>query len=208
MSKELLYATNNPGKVIEISKFFEYNGVKVISPRELGIEIDIPETGDSLEENATLKVKGYLNVCDGRIVMADDAGLEIDALGGQPGIHVRRWKDGKTRMSDEEIINYCLDQLDGIPLEKRGARFRTVVALGLPNGEVETYDGTLDGIILEKPSDFRVEGFPFESLFFIPEWNILLGELHQLSMADKKGRLIHREKALQKVVSRVKELLK
>lgn len=114
MLKEVLYATNNPGKISEISKFLEHNGIKVVSPKDLGIDLDVPETGDSLEENAKLKVKAYLEVSNGRIVLADDTGLEIDALGGKPGIHVRRWKDGQTRMSDEEIIEYCLDQMKNV----------------------------------------------------------------------------------------------
>lgn len=118
MLKEVLYATNNPGKIAEISKFFEFNGIKVVSPKDLKIDLDIPETGNSLEENAILKVKGFLPVCGGRIVMADDTGLEIDSLGGKPGIHVRRWRDGITRMDDEEIINYCLDQMKYIPIEQ------------------------------------------------------------------------------------------
>lgn len=208
MSEELLYATNNPGKIIEVSKFLEHNGIEVVSPHDLGIDLDILETGSSLEENAILKVKGYLEVSGGRIILADDTGLEIDTLGGQPGIHVRRWKDGKTKMTDEEIIEYCLVQMSGIPPEQRGAQFRTVIALGLLNGEVETFDGILRGIILEKPADIRVEGFPFESLFFVPEWKILLGELHQLNMAEKGDKLVHREKALQKAIPRVKELMK
>lgn len=208
MSKELLYATNNPGKIVEISKFLEHQGIKVVSLQELGINLDLPETGSSLEENATLKVKAYSKVSGGRIVMADDTGLEIDALNGAPGIHVRRWKDDETRMSDEEIIEYCLDQMKDIPNEKRTAQFRTVVALVLPDGNIETFDGILRGVIMEKPSTIRVEGFPFESLFFIPEWQMLLGELHQLSMSEKGDKLIHREKALQKAIPRVRELLK
>lgn len=207
MSKEVLYATNNPGKIAEISKFFEFYDIKVVSPRDLKIDLDVPETGNSLEENAILKVKGFLPVSGERLVIADDTGLEIDSLGGKPGIHVRRWKDGITRMSDEEIINYCLDQMKAISLRQRGAQFRTVLALGISNRKVETFDGILRGVILETPASNRVEGFPFESLFFIPEWNMLLGEVHKLSMEEKGDKLIHREKALKKIVPRVKELI-
>ncbi|SRR5258708_3136865 len=207
MLKEVLYATNNPGKIAEISKFLEHNGIKVVSPKDLGIDLDVPETGNSLEENATLKVKAYLKISGGRIVLADDTGLEIDSLNGKPGIHVRRWRDGETRMTDEEIIGYCLEQMKNVAEEQRGAQFRTVVALGLPNGEVETFDGTLKGMILESPANIRVEGFPFESLFFVPEWNMLLGEVHHLPMEEKGDKIIHREKALQKAIPRVRELI-
>ncbi len=207
MSKELLYATNNPGKLVEISKLLNHNGIKVVSPKDLGIELDIPETGNSLEENASLKAKAFLLESDGRIVLSDDTGLEIDALNGEPGIHVRRWKDGKTRMTDKEIIEYCVQRMTGIPKEQRGAQFRTVLALALPDGTIETFEGTLRGEILENPALIRVEGFPFESLFFIPEWEMLLGEVHQLEAKDKKGRLNHREKALQKAIPRIRKLI-
>ncbi|MEK7497511.1 MAG: non-canonical purine NTP pyrophosphatase [Patescibacteria group bacterium] len=207
MSHELLYATNNPGKVIEVSKLLKHNGIKVVSPKDLEIDLDVPETGKTLEENAILKAKSFSKVSGGRIVLADDTGLEIDSLNGEPGIHVRRWKDGQTRLTDEEIINYCIERMNGIPKEKRGAQFRTVLALATPDGKLETFDGILRGIILEKPADIRVEGFPFESLFFISEWNMLLGKAHQFKAEEKQGRFNHRERALQKAIPRVKELL-
>ena len=207
MSYELLYATNNPGKIIEVFKLLEHNGIKVVSPKDLGIDLDVPETGNTLEENATLKAKSFLEVSNGRIVLSDDTGLEIDSLNGEPGIHVRRWKDGQTRLTDEEVIDYCMERMDEIPKEKRGAQFRTVLVLATPDGKIETFDGVLRGTILEKPADIRVEGFPFESLFYIPEWNMLLGQVHQLKAEEKEGRLNHRERALQKAIQRVKELL-
>ncbi len=175
MFKELLYATNNPGKVIEISKLLNFNEIRVVCPKDLGIELDVPETGNTLEENATLKVEGFRKVVDEMLILADDTGLEIDALDGEPGIHVRRWRDGEIRMTDQEIIDYCLERMKDVPKELRGAQFRTVLALGQPNGTIETFEGILRGVILEKPADIRVEGFPFESLFFVTEWNMLLG---------------------------------
>lgn len=207
MSHELLYATNNPGKIIEVSKLLEHNGIKVVSPKDLGIDLNVPETGSSLEENATLKAKAFLEVSDGRIVLADDTGLEIDALNGEPGIHVRRWKDGQTRLTDEEVIDYCMERMERIPKEERGAQFSAVLVLATPDGEIKVFDGVLRGEILERPADIRVEGFPFESLFYIPEWNMLLGEVHRLKAEEKERRLNHREKALHKAIPRVQELL-
>jgi XTP/dITP diphosphohydrolase len=207
MSKVLLYATNNPGKVEEISKLLNFYGIKVVCPKDLEIDLDVPETGSSLEENATLKVKGFRKVSDCKLILADDTGLEIDALGGEPGIHVRRWKDGKTRMTDQEIIDYCLEKMKNVPKEKRGAQFRTVLSLGQSDGTIEIFDGILRGVILEKPAEIRVEGFPFESLFFVTEWNMILGEQHHLKAEEKGKRLNHRERALQKAIPRIKELL-
>lgn len=206
MTKELFYATNNPGKKFEISRHLNYNGVTVISPKDLGIDIDVPETGNSLEENAILKIRGYQNLISDRLILTDDTGLEIDGLNGKPSIHVRRWKDGQTKMTDQEIIDYCLEKMKGIPKEKRGAQFRTVLALGKPDGDIELFEGTLRGYILEKPSIQRVEGFPFESLFFVPEWNLLLGEARQLPVEQKQHLLNHRERAIEKAIPRIKEL--
>ncbi len=208
MIPELLYATNNPGKIIEVTKLLDYNRIKVVSPADLNIKLEVPESGNSLEENATLKTVAYLVVSGGRLVLADDTGLEIDALGGEPGIHVRRWRDGQTEMKDEEIIAYCLRRMEGIPFNQRGARFRTVLILGRSNGKTEIYDGTLKGKILEKADDLRIKGFPFESLFYVPEWQMLLGKAHQLGAEEKGDRLNHRERALQKAIPRIRELLK
>jgi XTP/dITP diphosphohydrolase len=207
MSKELLYATNNPGKVIEVSRLLNFYGIEVVSPKDLEIDLDVAETGNSLEENAMLKAKGFLSVAGERYVLSDDTGLEIDALGGEPNIHVRRWKDGKTKMSDQEIIDYCLERMKNIPIELRGAQFRTVLVLASPDGKTEIFDGTLRGIIPLEPSLKRVEGFPFESLFFVPEWNMLLGEARDIDPAKKGEMLNHRERALQKAIPRIKELL-
>lgn len=207
MLKEILYATNNPGKVTEVSKLLNHFGIRVVTPKDLNINLDVPETGSSLEENASLKARAYLLKSNGRIVLSDDTGLEIDALNGEPGIHIRRWKDGETRMSDEEIIEFCLQKMRSIPKEQRGAQFRTVLVLALTDGTIETFEGTLRGEILETSASLRVEGFPFESLFFIPEWNLILGEVHKLKAEEKKGRLNHREKALQKAIPRIKELI-
>lgn len=206
MPKEILYATNNPGKVIEVSKLLSHNGINVVSPKDLGIDLDVPEVGNSLEENASSKAESFLAKSNGRIVLSDDTGLEIDALDGEPGIHVRRWKDGKTRMADEEIIDYCMKRMKDLPKGMRGAQFRTVLALALPNGKVETFEGTLRGEILREPASIRVEGFPFESLFYIPEWKMILGEVHQLKADEKDGKFNHRERALQKAVPRIKQI--
>lgn len=205
--KEILYATNNPGKVAEVSKRLEVYGIKVASPKDLGIELDVAETGSTLEENAELKAKAFLEFSGERIVLSDDTGLEIDALDGEPGIHVRRWKDGKTRLTDEEIIDYCLERLRDVPKGQRGAQFRTVLVLARPTGEIEIFDGILRGEILEEPAGIRVEGFPFESLFFVPEWNAFLGQIHNLKTDEKVGKLTHRERALEKALPRIKELL-
>ncbi|NDJ76368.1 MAG: hypothetical protein GYB65_08915 [Chloroflexi bacterium] len=216
-TRQLLYATTNPGKVMEVRKVLAGEGLDVLSPADLGLTLDVAETGHTLEENATLKARAYLDAVDGEfVVIGDDTGVEIDALGGEPGIHVRRW-DGSARMTDEAIIAYCLDRLRGVPPEERGAQFRTAFAIGITaNGAtagsprpdaITLYDGTLRGTILEQPAELRIAGFPFESLFFVPEWGQLLGEVHQLPPAEKARYVTHRERALRTALPHIRALL-
>lgn len=208
----LLYATSNPGKLMEVGKHLTPCGITVVSPAELGIEIEVDETGDSLEANASLKATAYLDRAFGwpdLIIMADDTGIEIDALNREPGIHVRRWQDKQTPMSDQAIIDYCLDRMRDIPPSQRGAQFRTVIAVGIPGGSIECFDGILRGEILTSAAPLNYAGLPFETLFYISEWGKLLGDVHDLS-ADQKsqlGYLTHRERAIQKALPRLRELL-
>jgi XTP/dITP diphosphohydrolase len=207
---QLLYATTNPGKVMEVRKYLAAYGMTLLAPAEVGFSLEVEETGATLEENAMLKAQAYRLQAPDMLVMADDTGVEIDALHGEPGIHVRRWQNKRTAMSDEAIITYCLTRMQGIPPSQRGAQMRTVIALGFPGGEVELFDGILRGEIIETPANLRYPGFPFETLFYIPPWGQLLGDIHTLSAEEKlhKGYLTHRERAIQKALPRLQELLR
>ena len=167
--KRFLYATSNPGKQDEVGKYLSHHGINIITPQDLGLSLDPEETGNSLEENATLKCQAFIDAVQDPnvIVMADDTGVEIDALGGEPGIHVRRWKG--YRMEDEEIIQYCVERMRGVPKGERGAQFRTVLAIGASHIPVETFDGVLRGEVAEEPIALRMVGFPFESIFYFPQ---------------------------------------
>ncbi len=205
---KLLYATSNPGKLQEVSTQLAQHNIKVYSPADFNLKIKVDETGRSLEENALLKLKAYLDVVPNDVVvMADDTGVEIDALGGEPGIHVRRWKG--YRMEDEEIIQYCLKRLKGIRRPKRTAQFRTVIATGQRENDIQIFDGTLRGEIVEQPIKLRITGFPFESIFYIPHYQLMLGDLHQLSQEEKlrKHFLSHRERAIQNALPTLLQLL-
>lgn len=212
MPRQLLYATNNPGKVMEIRAILDAFGLEILAPSEIGLALDVPETGTTLEENARLKAAGYSahlsqNGDAGQyVILADDTGLEIDALGGEPGIHIRRW-DGSERMSDAAIIATVLARLEGVPLEQRGAQFRTVIAVGLPGQPVTLFDGTLRGIIRQQPGDLQIEGFPFEALFEVPEWGLLLGEIHALPREQRMSYLTHRQRAIRKALPHLRDLL-
>ena len=211
-SKTILYATTNPGKIFEVDRLLKAYGIKMVSPKDLGLDIEVEEAGSTLEENSAIKVKAYFKAAENYAVMADDTGLEIEALNGEPGIHVRRWRDGKTRMTDQETIDYCLYKMKNVPKGKRGARFRTVIALASggrssPDCRIETFDEILEGEILEKPIPLRIEGVPFESLFYIPKWKLVLGEVHQMPVEKRQKFLTHRELAVTKALPRIRELL-
>lgn len=207
MTRRLLYATSNPGKVFEVRRIFSAHGIELVAPQDIGLALDVEETGATLEENATLKARAYLDQArDGAyVVLADDTGIEIDALNGEPGIHIRRWI-GRT-MTDQEVYDTTLERLKDVPPGQRGAQFRTVVALGTPAGEIELFEGTLRGEILVDPGPPQIAGFPFEAMFYVPAWSRLLGEIYKLSPAEKAACVTHREQAIRAALPRIRALL-
>lgn len=205
----LIYATSNPGKIMEMTKHLLALGIKVETINDFGIkDFDVPETGTSLGENAEIKVRAYLAALKERsdlrgdkfLVISDDTGLEIDGLGGQPGIKVRRWKG--YRMTDEEITEHVLSEMKNLKGSDRSAHFKTVNAIGVldEKGEmsksVKFFEGILSGQILDEPVGEVVPGFPFERLFYIPEWGMHLGGAHSLPQKEKDKLLSHRERAI------------
>lgn len=200
---EILVATNNPGKYKQIKEALDPHGIKAVFPQDIGINLDPEETGQTMEENAVLKVSAFQKVAPDMTIIADDAGIEIEALNWEPGVHTRRWKDKKTRMTDEEIISYYLEKLSEVPYEKRNARFRSVIALAEPNKEIGLFNGVLNGKILEQPKDLRIEGLPFQSLFYVPEWNLTMGEVYLMPRSEKIKYPTHREIALEKLIERL-----
>jgi len=211
MTQRLLYATTNPGKVFEVRKILAAHGLGLLAPQDLGLSLDVDETGATLEENATLKARAYFDLARERgrdgalVVLADDTGLEIDALGGEPGIHIRRWIGRK--MTDQEIYDYTLERLANVPPGERGALFRTVIAIGTPAGSIELLEGRLRGEILVNPGPVQIAGFPFEALFYVPAWSRVLGEIYELPPAEKASFLTHRERAIRAALPRLRALL-
>lgn len=211
MTQRLLYATTNPGKVFEVRKILAAHGLGLLAPQDLGLSLDVDETGATLEENATLKARAYFDLARERgrdgalVVLADDTGLEIDALGGEPGIHIRRWIGRK--MTDQEIYDYTLERLASVPPGERGALFRTVIAVGTPAGSIELFEGRLRGEILVNPGPVQIAGFPFEALFYVPAWSRVLGEIYELPPAEKASFLTHRERAIRAALPRLRALL-
>lgn len=159
----ILYATTNPGKFSEAKKNFATYGYSIVSPGELGLNLDVEETGTTLEANASLKAEAYLpHVPPDTIVLGDDTGMYITALGGEPGIKVRRWLGYK--MTDEEIITYCLKRLEGVPLGERTLTISLALAVAKRGSPTQVFVGSYQTNILLKPRSLREPGFPFRPL--------------------------------------------
>lgn len=191
----IVYATTNAGKLAMVQDIFAHHKIDLQSLADYNIKVDIDELGTTLEENACLKAEGYLKYLpNDSIVIGDDTGIEIDALGGEPSIKVRRWKGYK--MSDEEIIEYCLERMKDVPEGKRGAQFRTVLAIAQHNSPVKYFDGVLRGDILSEPQPLRSEGMPFWPIFYIPGLKMSLGQFHAMPIEYQLSHPTHREKAV------------
>lgn len=166
--KELLLATNNPAKIADISKFLGDTLVNITTLREAGVNQQAPEDGRTFLENALSKASWYSKL-SGLPALADDGGIEIDALGGKPGVDSHRWISGHSDDTDEALITFTLDQMKDIPDDKRGAQMHLVLVLYLPDGRYFSTEGVVRGVVTREPSVVRTEGFPFRSLFYIPE---------------------------------------
>jgi len=190
---KLLIATTNPGKLAEIKRFLSDLPIELVGLKDAGITESPEETGISFEENAILKAKFYAE--KSRLpTLADDGGLEIDALNGEPGVKSHRWVHGDKENTDEELIRYTMDRMKDIPDDNRGAQLRLVLALVMPDSEVFTSSEKVRGIIPQKPSDVRHEGFPYRSLLFLSEINKFYN--HDELTATETETYNHRKKAL------------
>lgn len=171
--------------------------LEVVSLADLKISDSFEETGKTFAENAKAKALFFCQKT-GLPTLGDDGGIEIEYLGGEPGVKSRRWLDGKTDAQDEELINYTLKQLEGAPLSKRQAQFRVVLALAIPGGQIYGSEGVIKGIIAEKPLIKRKEGYPYRSLFYLPQ---IKKYYFEDELSKEEERLYnHRYKAVQKLI--------
>jgi len=185
---KLLIATNNQGKLREYLALLEGLPLELTYLAKEGIHLKVEETGKSFTENAILKARTYAEA-SGLVTLADDSGLEVDALGGEPGIQSARYGGLKT---DEERYRLLLKRLEGVPWEKRSARFRCVIAIAFPGGEVHTFEGSCEGMINFEPRGQY--GFGYDPVFYLPEYGLTMAELPP----EEKNRISHRARALRK----------
>jgi XTP/dITP diphosphohydrolase len=182
----LLLATHNPGKRREWLALLDGVDVELLLPEEVGLDMDVKETGETYTENALLKAR-TLGAASGMPALADDSGLEVDALDGAPGIRSARYRLG----SDEVRYRALLKALEGVPAEERTACFRCVAALVLPDGREFTAEGVCEGVITTTPSGEG--GFGYDPVFYVPQADATMAELP----AAVKNRISHRARAAQ-----------
>lgn len=187
MEHKIVFATSNEGKMREIREILKDLGCEVLSLKEAGVQVEIVEDGDTFEANAVIKAKTVWEKTGG-IVLADDSGLEIDALNGEPGVYSARYMGEKTSY---EIKNWNLiHRLDGVPEEKRTARFVAAIAAVLPDGRVVTTRGTMEGVIAHEPAG--AGGFGYDPILMLKEYGKTSAELTM----EQKNAISHRGKGL------------
>lgn len=195
---KLLIATNNKGKVVELRALLQGIPAELAVPEDIGLELDIPEDGLTYAENAGTKAAAFARA-SGLISLADDSGLEVEALDGAPGLHSARYL-GRPGATDAERRAYLLQNLSGKP-RPWIARFRSAVAIAVPGGNVRFAEGTCEGEII--PEERGTGGFGYDRLFFIPSAGRTMAELS----LTEKNRISHRARAVIKARPILLELL-
>jgi len=192
----LLIATRNPGKLREYESLLNGCGCELVNLQAYP-EIDVEETGSTFEENARLKAIACAQT-SGLLALADDSGLEVDALGGAPGVYSARYAGPGA--SDATRVQKLLAELQPVPPGKRTARFRCVIALAWPDGRCETFDGTCEGEVAFEPKGMN--GFGYDPIFYMPEHGKAMAELPE----EFKNRISHRARAMALAYARLREL--
>jgi len=184
---KIIIATRNRGKTLEIREILSNVGIPISDLTEERIDIEIEENGSTYKENALIKAKEIYRIA-GQTVISDDSGLEVDALSGRPGIHSARYAD-----DTKGRIEKLLLEMNGIPFEKRTARFRCAACLLFDNNRYEFFEGTVEGYISEQPRGEN--GFGFDPVFFLKEYNKTMAEIP----IETKNRISHRAQAFYKL---------
>ena len=193
---KLLVATQNPGKVHELRLLLAPLEASLCFPFELGLQVTVPEDGDTYADNARQKALAYARA-SGLLALADDSGLEVDALAGAPGIHSARYTPGH----DADRVAALLAQLRDVAWEQRIARFRCVVVIATPSGELYSTEGTCQGMIAFEPAGQG--GFGYDPIFYLPDYDCTMAQLPQAL----KNRISHRAQAVEAALPTLDHLL-
>lgn len=186
---KIVFATGNAGKIREVKAILADLNMEVLSMKEAGVTAEAEENGTTFAENAVIKAKDIAEKVPGAIVMADDSGLVVDALNGEPGIYSARYMGEDTSYSIKNAN--IIARLEGVPVESRTARFMCAIAAVLPDGRIFTTEGSIEGYI---GYEERGEGgFGYDPIFMVPEYDCSTAELS----AEAKNAISHRGKALE-----------
>ncbi|GBD24151.1 dITP/XTP pyrophosphatase [bacterium HR29] len=184
----LVLATNNPGKVAELRRLLVGTGYEVVTPSELGVAFEVDETGATYFENAAAKARAAARAA-GCLALADDSGIEVDALGGRPGVQSARY--GGEGLDDRGRVELLLRELEGVPDGKRTARFRAVVVIAAPDGRIlQTFEGIAEGSIAREPRG--AGGFGYDPVFTVRGLGKTMAEL----TPEEKDAVSHRGQAV------------
>ena len=194
---KFVLATHNPGKLKEMSDILARFGVEVVSPGDLGITVDVEETGTTFAENAMLKAKAICAAAQ-LPAIADDSGLCVDALNGGPGVYSARY--GGEGLDDKDRYTLLLNNMRG--QTTRAAHFACAIACAFPNGDTLTAEGRCDGTIAFAP--MGEGGFGYDPVFFVPEKAKTFGQL----TAEEKSAISHRGRALESFIGKLETYLK
>ena len=185
---KLLLATNNKGKLRELRAILAGLPIKLVTPADIRLELDVPEDGSTYAGNASKKALAFA-LASGLTTLADDSGLEVDALHGAPGLYSARYSS-KPGASDADRRAFLLQNLRGQP-RPWSARFRATVAVAGPGGSVQIVEGTCEGEVI--PEERGAGGFGYDPIFLLPELGKTMAELPE----ETKNRLSHRARAAQ-----------
>lgn len=197
--KQLLIATNNKGKVKELQDLLKDTGIELITPAQIDLDLDVVEDGDTYAENASKKAIAFAQA-SGLISLADDSGLEVDAIDGAPGLYSARFgsQNGK-KLSDKDRRVYLIHKLQGKP-RPWTARFHATIAIATPNGQIRLAEGYCEGEII--PEERGTGGFGYDPIFLLSELGKTMAELSM----EEKNRLSHRARAIMNAKSILKAL--
>lgn len=198
MSRKLLVATHNRGKVAEFAEILADLDVAWLSLDDVGVTEDVAETGDTFQANAELKALAYARQT-GLLTLADDSGLEVDALGGQPGVYTARY--GGPGLNHVDRYQLLLRNLQGVPPAARSARFRCVIVLANPDGILGATPGVCEGQIAHAPAGDG--GFGYDPVFFLPDRRQTMAQLP----SAVKHQISHRGRAMKAIEPLLRQTL-
>ena len=191
---KLIMATNNLHKIREMRRLFSPYVMDLLSPADLGLQVSVDENGQTFSENAFLKARAFAEASE-LIALADDSGIEVDALEGRPGIYSARY--GGPSLSDQDRMFLLLQEMDSVPWERRCCRYVASLVLAWPDGHHLTVEGYCDGFVALKPEG--INGFGYDPIFFLPKLNRTFAQLSD----DQKDQISHRGNASRSLVELV-----